>query len=143
MKKCLSSIRNTKVKHLIAEVNFINSKIEEDINKSILSAQITFELANTIGDVHLLKKASQFLYKKYKQTKELNKALEMHEVFIEMRDSILSEEITRLKFQQEYNQKLKEDSIINSSKHKFQQSKIKEKELQIQNEIFIKISSKA
>ena len=138
MKKCLSSIRNTKDKHLIAEVNFINSKIEEDINKSILSAQITFELANSIGDVHLLKKASQFLYKKYKQTKELNKALEMHEVFIEMRDSILSEEITRLKFQQEYNQKLKEDSIINSSKHKFQQSKIKEKELQIQNEIFIK-----
>ena len=49
--------------------DLVKKQCEEDINKSILSAQITFELANSIGDVHLLKKASQFLYKKYKQTK--------------------------------------------------------------------------
>ncbi|MAO31933.1 MAG: hypothetical protein CL824_00365 [Crocinitomicaceae bacterium] len=138
IERCIEAVKNSTDKQLIAEVYFISSKIQNNKQTSILNAQKTFDLAYEIGDVQLLKKASYFLYKIYKKENNLDKALEMYEVFVEMRDSLSGDEIKRLKYQQEYLQKAKEDSIINSTKHKFQQSRIKDKELQIQNEIYIK-----
>lgn len=61
-----------------------------------------FKLAEEIGDIEYSKDISWDLYGSYKAVGKYQKALEMHELAISLRDSILSEQNQRAAIEQEY-----------------------------------------
>ena len=135
---CLKSAIEIKNQDLLAEVYFTYAEIETDLEKQIMFAKKSFQLAQKIGRVLLLKKASFFLYEKHKKSNNTQNALKMYEFFVKMRDSLLIEENNRSRYQHEYVQKLRMDSLNNSNRNKLQTAKINRKESELQNQRLVK-----
>ncbi len=70
--------------------------------KAVSFGKRALELSRETGEVRAIKEASASLYKSYKKINRYGEALEMHELYIIMRDSIQSEENARAVISQEY-----------------------------------------
>jgi two-component sensor histidine kinase len=95
-------------------------------------AEKGFELTKELGNIVEQKNASNLLYKIYKQLGNSNKALEMHEYYTKMADSLKSEEaqkaIIRSQIHQEYLALKVRDSLNNIQKDSARERSISEKE---------------
>lgn len=70
--------------------------------KAITYSTRSFTIATNLDAVKIIRDASNSLYESYKAIGNYDKALEMHETFLIMRDSILSEKNQREVIKQEY-----------------------------------------
>ena len=98
----------------IADISFDQGNYKQALdlgNKSLA-------LAQEVGAVTSIRDASELLYEVYKKTGQPAKALEMHKLTIQMRDSIINEENTRAIVQQEYKYKYEKEQAVADAKHK-------------------------
>ena len=91
-------------------------------SQTLVKGEKAFDLTQKTGALFTTKRICKLLYKAYKKTGQSSKALEMHELYIEMSDSIKNEENTKALIQQqykyEYDKKAATDSIKNSESDK-------------------------
>jgi serine phosphatase RsbU (regulator of sigma subunit) len=92
-----------------------SKKNQED--KAIPYYLESYNLANEIGNITLVVESSELLYNSYKEVGNNLKALEMHEVFVEMRDSMNSEKNQKELIRQEYKYSYERQAILDSLKH--------------------------
>ncbi len=105
------------------------------VNDAQKLAENGFALTKELGNIVEQKNASNLLYKIYKQLGNSNKALEMHEYYKKMEDSLKSEEvqkaIIRSQIHQEYLTLKARDSLNNIQKDSAHERSISEKEEQL------------
>ncbi|HHZ65005.1 MAG TPA: tetratricopeptide repeat protein, partial [Flavobacteriales bacterium] len=93
--------------------------------KALVYCTKALSIAQEIGNVVTIEEASNNLWGTYKKLGKHSQALEMHELYIEMRDSINSEENTkatiRLQLQYEYEKEKALDEARHQQKEKQQQ----------------------
>lgn len=107
-------------KHGIAEctnnLGLIYNKLG-DYNNSIRHNIEALKMARELGATVLIKEAAQTLHKSYKSAGKFFNALEMHELYMNMRDSLLSKnnqrEIIRQEFKYAYEKQTIADSLKN------------------------------
>jgi len=89
--------------------------VQNDFVKARNWSQKALENATEYGTISGVREAAHNLYKTNKQLGDIAKALEMHELYIQMRDSIASEEnikeLARFEFKYEYKKKALADSL--------------------------------
>ncbi len=105
------------------------------VNKAFAFATRSMKLAKELGSPENIRYSSQLLYEVYKKQKQFKPSLEMHELYIQMRDSINNAETRKAsvkkQFQYEYEKKTTADSVKNVEQLK--QEKLKyEHEIQQQ-----------
>ena len=90
---------------------------EGDFIKALEYVTRSLKMAEEIGAIEKVEDASLILYDIYKKSKSFEKALNMYEQYITIRDSLLSDknhkEITELQYQFQYEIKTASDSIKN------------------------------
>ncbi len=105
-----------------------------DIPNALLYSNKSFEIAKEIGDVSGIKSASKSLYMIYKSAGRYTEALNMHELYIQMTDSINSEsskkELVRQEFKYEYEKKVIADSVRTSEQKKIVAVQFKQEQTQ-------------
>jgi serine phosphatase RsbU (regulator of sigma subunit) len=114
-----------------------------DFAKSRKYSEEGLKLAKEIGVLDDVKKSSILLYQLYKTTKVFDKALEMHELYMITRDSILSEENQKALIHQEYQYSYEKmafaDSLKNAQEKQLKDAEINEgKALAAKQEVEIK-----
>lgn len=87
---------------------------KNDYNKAISLSIRALSLAQETGVTDGIRNASNTLYQAYKSTGQNTKALEMYELFISIRDSIMSEENQREVIHQEYQYEYEKQAIADS-----------------------------
>ena len=91
-----------------------------EIKEAISLAQKSYELGKEIGTPESILSSSKILSEYYTTTKEYDKALSMHKVYIQMRDSIDNETTRKTNIKKQYEHEYKsqalKDSIINANK---------------------------
>ncbi|MCB0839953.1 MAG: tetratricopeptide repeat protein, partial [Bacteroidetes bacterium] len=89
--------------------------IEGNTRQAISYLEQALKLAQEVGLADEIQASSLELSKSYKREKRYAEALEMHELYVQMKDSILSEENTKALLQQQmqydYEQKVMADSL--------------------------------
>ena len=89
---------------------------KKEYNKALISLEKGFEIAKKSGILEQIKGSSEALWKLYKILGKHEIALEMHELFMNTRDSIKSEQNERaaieLEYKFSYDKKATEDSIL-------------------------------
>ena len=122
-------------KELMDKKNTANSLIEigtiyhhqGNSAKAMTTVLKALKLAKEAGAVIKIKDASIVLFEIYKTTGNHKKALEMHELYLVMRDSILNEKNTRALLQQEYKYKYEKEKVLDNAIHQKQQALAKAK----------------
>ncbi|MCG9912002.1 MAG: tetratricopeptide repeat protein [Flavobacteriales bacterium] len=113
--------------------------------KSIQTNQEAIVLAKEIGMVDLIQKAARGLYKAYEKNGDYKNALEMHELHLTMRDSLIGEESRKAVFKQqfkfEYEKKMLEDSLAFEKEKAVKDLIIAEKDARVQNQRIALFSS--
>lgn len=111
----LSSAFDYKYGTLVSKINegHIRSKLN-DCKRAITSYSVGLEMARETGYVAEIRDAAEGLYECYSKTGEFKKSLEMHELFIEMRDSISQDEIEQAVMRQEFQHKLETQALADS-----------------------------
>jgi serine phosphatase RsbU (regulator of sigma subunit)/uncharacterized protein HemY len=91
--------------------------IENNYSQAIHYTSKAYDIAEELGVPALTKTVSKSLYNDYKAVNQYKLALEMYEVFIAARDSLLSESnkkaVIRQEFKYVYEKKAEEDSLTN------------------------------
>ena len=103
-----------------------------DYAKALEKLTKSLSIAQEIGDVEQIKYASYNLWKKNKKLKKHKQSLEMHELYIEMRDSLLSIENKEAIIQQEFKYKYEKEQALADAKHQEQMALSAEREKQQQ-----------
>ncbi|MBL4586939.1 MAG: tetratricopeptide repeat protein, partial [Flavobacteriales bacterium] len=85
-----------------------------DYTKAIEYGKRSLTIAQEVGAVITIGEAANLLYKTFKTTHHNSDALEMHELYIAMRDSILSEENQREVLRQEYKYTYEKEALSDS-----------------------------
>ncbi len=96
--------------------------------KSIYYVEKALTLAHEVGVASEIKFASNLLYNIYKKAAQPAKALEMHELYIEMRDSINSMENKEAIIKLEYQYKYEKEQVLAEAKHQEQMALSAERE---------------
>ena len=95
-------------------------------------------IAQEIGAVKQIKNASKSLWESYKKLGKHSQALAMHELYIQMRDSILSienkEAIIQQGFKYEYEKQAAVDSVANAKERAIKEETIKRQQVELNNE---------
>lgn len=106
----------------------------ENFSEAIQYSKRSLDIASKIGSVSQIKDASQALYDAYKKTGKDRDALEMHELWVEMRDSINSEqskkELVRQEFKYQYEKKAAADSVKATEEKKVVDAQFKQEQTQ-------------
>lgn len=101
---------------------------QENFDQALLYSNKGLKLAREIGAAGETQEAAQNLWGIYKGLGNYKSALEMHELFISTRDTILSEENQRVVLEQEYKYNYEKqavaDSIKNAEQEKVNQAKL-------------------
>ncbi|MEZ4937717.1 MAG: tetratricopeptide repeat protein [Crocinitomicaceae bacterium] len=91
-----------------------------DFGRAMKLGKEAFDLADEVGEVKQLSSISKLMYELYKKSNNPSMALKMHEIFVEMNDSLRSEEdkkqVLQRSFQYEYEKKVIADSIAQIEK---------------------------
>ena len=113
---------------MLGVICFENERYSEAKNHGLES----FKLAQEIGYPKLISNASGLLVKVYEQENNGMKALQMHRLFVKMRDSVLNIETARVTANQlskyEYETKKKEDDLQHDIEIAIKDEKIKSKQ---------------
>lgn len=106
----------------------------EKYEKAISYIRESLAISREIGDASGLKQASGSLSEAYKKTGQFKEALEMHELYLVMWDSINSEEskkeIVRQEFKYEYDKKATADSVRTTEEKKVVAAQFKQEQTQ-------------
>ncbi|MBN4077674.1 tetratricopeptide repeat protein, partial [bacterium AH-315-C20] len=106
--------------------------------KAITYGNRALSIAQEIGHVIHTKEAAKVLYNGYKATSNYKKALEMHELYVTMRDSILSgenqKEIIRHEFKYQYEKKALADSVTHAKESQIKDVMLDKKQAQLKSE---------
>ncbi len=122
---CLQHYQNLGEKKGVSMV--LNSLSEIDfqkgnMTKALKKAKESYQLAIEVGDVTQLKSISEHLYKIHKKLGNAGEALKMHELYLDMKDSLRSEEdkkqVLQQSFQYKYDRKVMADSLEQIEKDK-------------------------
>ncbi len=107
---------------------------QKDYPKAILYLNRGLKLSQDIGAVMETQSASDNLYSVYKLIGKNKEALEMHELFVLMRDSISSDqskkEIVRQEFKYQYEKKAAADSVKATEEKKVVEAQFKQEQTQ-------------
>jgi serine phosphatase RsbU (regulator of sigma subunit) len=107
--------------------------IQKDYQKAILNFEKAFYIAEEIGALDQINRVSESLHKLYKTQKKWNKALHMHELFLESKDSLSNmdakEELYRFEIEKEFELEKLADSLLF-----MQQMEVKSEQIKTQNE---------
>ena len=95
---------------------------EKNFDKAIISLSRSLLLAQEIGDAISIRESSLYLYKAYKAIGQKHKALEMHELYYQMYDSIINKDNIKYLIQHEYQEKYQE-KILKDSLHTLEKEK--------------------
>lgn len=106
-------------------------KNKGDYNKAISYGKRSLKLAKEMGTTLEITHAANALFEAYKKNNQPKQALEMHELFIEMRDSINSEANRKEVIRQEYKYQYEKVAIADSIKNQELQ-KVKDAQLAAQ-----------
>lgn len=90
--------------------------------KAIYYNKRALELSKKVGVVAAIREASQSLYDNYKKTGNFDDALEMHELYVAMRDSVKNEESQQELIKQELSYKFEKQQAIAAERE--QQQKV-------------------
>lgn len=89
--------------------------VKNDFAKAISYVTDALEIAQEVGNVEKIRDASKNLYQIHKELKNEKMSLQMHELYIEMRDSLLDrnaqKEVIRQEFEYTYEKQALADSI--------------------------------
>lgn len=111
---------------------------QSEYNSSISYGKRALELAIATGAKQHIQDASKSLYNSYKELNENKLALEMHELYIQIRDSISStkvrKEILRQEFEYSYQKKAFADSLEFSKKNEIKDLELQKKQADINNQ---------
>jgi tetratricopeptide (TPR) repeat protein len=125
-KKVITSLKHIGNNNLTAfsYINLASIYLKQNqIENSIKNGEIALKRAKISGSVKYIKESSEILYISYRENKEYDKSLVMHELFVKMNDSIFNaknqDEIIRQEYKYKYDKQLEADSLI----------KVKEKEI--------------
>lgn len=110
----------------LINIGIINNK-QHNYLKAIIFSTRALLIAEDLGAIIIIKDATNSLYESYKALGNYNKALDMHELYISMRDSINSEENNRELIRQEFK--------YDYEKQKAEEEKIRFKEGLVQDKI--------
>ena len=91
--------------------------IQAKYTKALFFGEKALGLAQEIGGVKEIVLSSKLLFNAYKKTNQPNKALEMYELYIQMRDSIINEENTKALVQQEYKYQYEKEQAVAEAKY--------------------------
>lgn len=132
--KCIELSKN--VKYISGEINGYLLKARlfkylNKLNKSLFFANKAFTLSKEKGFTEEQKKSSELLYELYTTKGNFKKALEFHEEFITLRDSLNSIENEKALIQQEYRSQYERQAEADSIKHA-QAQKVKQIEIERQ-----------
>ena len=111
-------------------LNSIGSMYKEqgDYSKALEKSTKALSIAQEIGNVESIKLASENLWETYKKLGKHRQALEMHELTIELRDSMLSIENKEAIIQQEFKYKYEKEQALADAKHQEQMALSAERE---------------
>jgi adenylate cyclase len=114
------------------------ARVNADLNqhqRSIEFAERSLALARESGAIREMRNAAESLFKGYKYAGRSAEALEMHELYISMRDSILNQENQREVLQQHFNYEMeKREALAEAEQEKIQavnREQIRRKNLQL------------
>ena len=99
-----------------------------NFSEAIALGKKALAIAQEVGAVFEIKLASALLYDAYKETDQPAKALEMHELYIEMHDSINSIENKEAAIKLEYKHQYEKEQVIAEAKHQEQMALSAERE---------------
>lgn len=108
--------------------------MKKDMANALLYCSNALKISQEIGDVTGTKNASKSLFNIYKNTSRFKEALQMHELYIQMLDSINSEsskkEFVRQEFKYEYEKKVAADSVRFTEQRKVVAAQFKQEQTQ-------------
>lgn len=121
---------------------------KNNLKEALKHAETSMRLAKEMNSLSRIESAAETLWKIHKKMGNSSRALEMHELFIELRDSLKSEEnrmeIIRNEFEYEYEKQVSADSILAAEANKVKDAELYAKNLEsrqrkIQNYILLGI----
>ena len=129
--KCLKISINNNIKigvilsyKSMGNINFIQGNYKQ----CSFYANKSFNLANEIGNTIQIKELSELLYKYYKKTKKPSEALKMYELYIRLKDSIMSDENTRALIQHEYQYEYEKEKALEEATYQEEVELVRERE---------------
>ncbi|MBN4071025.1 tetratricopeptide repeat protein [Crocinitomix catalasitica] len=115
-----------------------SSQREALFKKAMSCGNRALSIAQEIGHVMHTKEAARVLYNSFKATSNYKKALEMHELYITMRDSISSEEnqkeVIRHQYKYEYEKQALADSVTHAKEAQIKDVMLDKKQAQLKSE---------
>ncbi|MBN4071026.1 tetratricopeptide repeat protein [Crocinitomix catalasitica] len=106
--------------------------------KAISFSSRALSISQEIGDASGTMDAAEILYTSYKAMGEHQIALEMHELYVTMRDSILSEEnqneVIRQEYKYEYDKQALTDSVTHAKESQIKDVMLEKKQAQLKSE---------
>ena len=103
---------------------------QKQIDNSIKNGEIALNIAKLTGSVKYIKESSEILFTAYRENKEFEKSLFMHELFVQMNDSIYStknqDEIIRQEYKYKYDKQVEADSLIKLKEKEISEVQLKE-----------------
>ena len=109
-----------------------------NISKALTYSNKALSIAKKVGNVMGISNASEFLYQVYKQNGNHKKALEIHELYQNTRDSIQSEEnqrqVLRQEYQYQYEKKAATDSLKALEEKLVTDTRIATQQMQLEKE---------
>lgn len=78
----------------------------------------SYEEANTLGYTEAIRNSSHLLYQIYKKQQKWAKSLKMHEIYIQMRDSILNQETQKSIVKQQMKYEYEKQQALKDAEHK-------------------------
>jgi len=103
-------------------------QIQGDYYQAIKYGKNALQFAKEVGAVMDIKIASKTLYNAYKKTDQHQKALEMHEIYLSMRDSIINKENTKAALRQQIQYEYDKEQALEDAKQEKKMALSKERE---------------
>ncbi len=111
---------------------------QQQYPQAIAHATEALDRAQKIDATTQIKNAAQSLYLSYKELKQFDLALSMHELYINSRDSIESDknklEVLRQEFKYKYERQAAADSVAYAAQRQIQELKISEQQTELEAE---------
>lgn len=92
--------------------------IKGDYKRAVAYGELSLTMSQEMGKFESIRNAAEFLWESQKANKQLAKALETYQLFIEMRDSAFTKENQRALIGLEYREKALQDSLASIQKQR-------------------------
>lgn len=126
---------------LSTSLNGISSVYEHEgsYKKAMQASKRSLRIAQEVGAVNEIRDAALSLWKVYQDLSDYKRSLEMYELYIETRDSIISEEnqkeVIRYEFKSEYEKQAATDSVRHAEEQKVKDAELTAQKLENKRQI--------